>query len=334
MKASLRKLIHKQNLTREETHTLFSTLSTYPLEQQAVFITLLTQKNESIDELLGALDFLSIQTHSIDFTCDPVDIVGTGGDGLNTFNISTAASLLIASCDVYVAKHGGRSSSSRTGSTDVLEQLGIPIHDKLERCMQDLAAYKYTYLLAPLFNTAFKSFSNLRKSLNIPTVFNVLGPLLNPMKPKRQVIGVYRPDLLSTVTHLLKTQGSVHAIVVHSADGMDELSVSAPTHIMELAHGKISQYTITPQDVGLTESSLDTIIGGDAKENANIIRGIFEGQITDAKLDVVLLNSAAGLLAADRVVHLRDGVDMARMMIQSGKTAAFFNTLQSKGICI
>lgn len=329
MRDYLKTLIQKQNLTRIQAYNVLSQLATYPIEQQAAFLALLARKNESIDEIQGALDFILEQSTLVHSPFDIIDMVGTGGDGLNTFNISTAASLVIASCDVYVAKNGGRSSTSKSGSVDVLEALGVPIKQTAQACLHDLTTHKYTFLSGPVFNTSLKSFASLRKNLNIPTLFNILGPLLNPMQPKRQVIGVYRRELLSPMAHILKARNSQHALVVHSQDGMDELSVSAPTHILELNHGKITEYTITPEDIGLKRAPLEEIIAGDAAENAAIIRGIFEGRITGAKLDVVLLNSAAGLLAADRVIHLSDGVAIARMMIASGKTAAFLKSLQS-----
>ena len=329
MKYYLSAFMQGKNLTRSEAYSIFSRLSTYPLALQAAFIVLLTKKKESEAELLGMLDFMLEQSEPICSSYDAVDIVGTGGDAIGTFNISTAASLVIASCGVYVAKHGGRSVTSQSGSTDVLEALGIPVCRTSEACITGLETQGYTYMWGALFNPALRSFAALRKSLDIPTVFNILGPLLNPMQLKRQVIGVSRPDLLQSMASILKKKGSSHALVVHSDDGMDELSVSAATQVLELRHGKIKKYRLLPHEVGLNQSSLCDVAGGTALENAGIIRGIFEGRISGAPLDIVLLNSAAGLLVADKVAHLREGVDMARMAIASGKTAFFVNQLQS-----
>jgi anthranilate phosphoribosyltransferase len=327
----LKALMHGKHLTRTETHTVFSQLSTYPLEQQAAFLALLAVKKETVEELLGALDFIVESSTVIPSSYDLVDIVGTGGDGLRTFNISTAASVVMASCGVYVAKHGGRHVTSLTGSADVAEGLGISQHATSKACLKSLKATGYTYVFGPAFNTALQSFALLRQHLAIPTIFNRMGPLINPMQPRRHVIGVSRLDLLRTVSQVLQERGVVHALVVHSADGMDELSVSAATHVVELHHGQWKEYTLTPEEVGLRRSPLQEVQGGDAMKNATLIRGIFTGTVTGAPLDIVLLNTAAGLLVADRVVNFREGVAMARQAIASGETALLLNRLQSEG---
>ncbi|PJD94115.1 MAG: anthranilate phosphoribosyltransferase [Legionella sp.] len=328
----LDKLIAGNNLTRHESYTLFSQMATYPLSSQAEILNIFAKKKETAEELLGAMEALLEHSVSIDYPHEVVDIVGTGGDGLKTFNISTAASLVVASCGVTVAKHGGRRVTSLSGSTDVLAALGVPMPQTANASITLLKTQGYTYLWAPLFNPLLSAFGEVRKQLGIPTILNTLGPLLNPIRPKRQVLGVYSQHLVPTIAQVLKASGLDHALVVHSEDGLDELSMSAPTHIAELRNGFINQYRITPEEVGLKSAPLQDVIGGDSTENANIIRDLFSGKINDAKLDIVLLNSAAGLLVANQVATLKEGVELARSAIASGLTAAFLHTLQSTSI--
>lgn len=325
----LDKLIAGNHLTRHESYTLFLHMATYPLFKQAEILNLFAKKEETAEELIGAMEALLEHSVSINYSHAVVDIVGTGGDGLKTFNISTAASLVVASCGVTVAKHGGRSVTSLSGSTDVLTALGVPMPQTSEASITLLKTQGYAYLSAPLFNPLLSAFGEVRKQLGRPTILNTLGPLINPIRPKHQVLGVYNRRLLPIIAEVLKASGLDHALVVHSEDGLDELSISAPTHVAELQHGLITEYQITPEEVGLKSASLQDIVGGSSTENANIIRELFSGKIHDAKLDIVLLNSAAGLLVANQVATLKEGVERARSAITSGRTAAFLHALQS-----
>lgn len=325
----LEKLIAGKNLTHHESHTLFSQMATYPLLQQAEILSAFAKKGETAEELKGAMDALLEHSILIDYPHDVIDIVGTGGDGLKTFNISTAASLVVASCGVTVAKHGGRSVTSLSGSTDVLTALGVPMPQTSEATISLLKTQGYAYLSAPLFNPLLSAFREVRKQLGVPTILNTLGPLINPIRPKRQVLGVYRQQLVPTIAEVLKASGLHDALVVHAEDGLDEFSISAPTHVAELRHGLITDYQITPEEVGLKSASLKDIVGGNSVENANMIRDLFSGKINDAKLDIVLLNSAAGLLVANQVATLKEGVELARAVIGSGRTAALLHRLQS-----
>lgn len=329
MKTYLKRLISGKNLTQSESYHLFSQLSQHSPEQQAAVLALLAIKKETVDELLGTMRFMMEQSTSMPSPDHLIDIVGTGGDGMGTFNISTAASLVIASCGIPVAKHGGKKVTSQAGCIDVLQALGIPQHQTKESCIQQLNERGYTYLWAPLFNQALKNMGELRQKLGVSTIFNTLGPLLNPMRPKRQVIGVYRPDLLHTISQVLCKRGVERALVVHSEEGLDEFSISAPTHVADIHQGNIRHYTITPESLGLTTYPLDDVLGGDATDNANTIRGLFLNQITGAKLDIVLLNSAAGLLVAEAASSWPEGIDMAKNAIQSGRAHSFLTQLQS-----
>lgn len=325
----LDKLITGNNLTRHESYTLFLQMATYPLFRQAEILNIFAKKKETAEELLGAMEAMLEHSVSIDYPHEVVDIVGTGGDGLKTFNISTAASLVVASCGVAVAKHGGRRVTSLSGSTDVLTALGVPMPQTSDASITLLKTQGYAYLQAPLFNPLLNAFGEVRKQLGIPTILNTLGPLINPIRPKRQVLGVNNQHLLPIIAQVLKASGLHHALVIHSEDGLDEFSMSAPTHVAELRHGLITEYQITPEEVGLKSAPLQDVVGGDSTENAHIIRNLFSGKIKGAKLDIVLLNSAAGLLVANQVATLKEGVERARSAITSGLTAAFLHTLQS-----
>lgn len=295
--------------------------------QKGALLAIMSTRQESVEELASASKYLlkrSIKMHS-NQNC--IDIVGTGGDGLKTFNISTAASFVIASCGVKVAKHGGRSVSSISGSADVLEELGIPFYEIEESINQSLNKNNYVYLWAPLFNPFLKALAPLRQELGIPTLLNIVGPLINPMRPRRQVVGVYRADLVLKVAKVLQMLGSTNAMVVHSLEGLDELSVSSPTKIAHLENGNIFEYEITPEQVCLKNYPLKEIQGGDPKENAALIKDIFSNKRKGACLDVVLLNAAAGLIVAGCVSNFEEGIEMAKIAITSGATLNLLNQI-------
>lgn len=323
----LKQLISGAHFTSQQMYECCELLIRAPQAQQAAILALISAKGETVEELTGALRYLFEQATKFHYPEDVIDIVGTGGDRLKTFNISTAAGLVVASCGVKIARYSGRSVTSAAGSIDTLEALHIPIYDNVESICRSLDQYNYAILPAPLFNPVFKSFSPLRKELGIPTMFNILGPLSNPLHPKKQVIGVYRKDLMRKVAQVLQQFGSTHCMIVHGHEGLDELSISAPTYITELKNGIISEYEITPEAVGLKRASLEEILGGDAKENAKIIWDIFSGQKLGALLDIVLLNAAAGLVVAERASSLQEGIALAREAIQSGKTLKLLQTI-------
>lgn len=328
MTTYLNQLIAGKPFTRDESYALLLEMTSYPVLEQARFLSLFAQRSQTVEELLGSMDALLAHSILIDYPDDVIDIVGTGGDGLQTFNISTAASLVVASCGVAVAKHGGKRVTSLCGSNDVLTALNIPLPTTSNRCKTILKTQGFVYLSAPLFNPMLHSFCAVRNHLNRPTLFNLLGPLVNPIRPKYQVLGVYQPYLVPIMAEVLKQSGVHRALVVHSNDGLDELSISAPTQIAELNNGLITYYQITPQALGLAPGCLKDMIGGNRFDNARLIHNILAGNITDSRLDIVLLNSAAGLLIANKVPTLQEGIAMARQAIASGQTDAFLQALQ------
>jgi len=250
-----------------------------------------------------------------------VDTCGTGGDASGSFNISTAAALVAAAAGAKVAKHGNRAITSKSGSADVLEALGIPIHLAPEAAAEALRVHGFCFLLAPSHHPAMKAVMPVRRALGVRTVLHVLGPLLNPAGARRQVMGVYQARLVPLVGEALAMLGAEHALVVHGdgdgIKGQDEFALSGPSEVAEVRGGVMETYTVTPEDFGLTRAPLDALAGGDAAETAAILTGIFAGE-AGPKRDIVLMNAAAVLLTAGVAGGLREGVAIAAKAIDSG----------------
>jgi anthranilate phosphoribosyltransferase len=247
-----------------------------------------------------------------------LEIVGTGGDGSNTFNISTTSAIVISAAGVPVAKHGNRSASSKCGAADVLEELGVNIYIEPEKSLKCLKEINLCFLFAQNYHLAMKYVAGVRKELSIRTIFNILGPLTSPAGASMEVLGVYEEYLVEPLTQVLKNLGVKSALTVYGIDGMDEISVSDKTSVCELKDGNIMSYEITPEYFGMEKASKEDLIGGDAKENAKITRAILNGE-KGPKRNAVLLNSAAGLYVAGKVESLREGVQLAEEIIDSGK---------------
>ena len=326
------KLLKLDNLSIKESYSLFSKFSEYSLEKQSSILALLRAKHETTEEILGALQYFNEYSQTINHAFDIVDIVGTGGDGIGTFNISTTASIVVASCGVYVAKHGGRSATSLSGSKDVIQKLGIGIPSTTVECVQYLQKNKYVFLFAPLFNSELKKYGILRKNISFPTIFNILGPLLNPMKPKKWLIGVYRKDLMHKLADILKLQNVKHAMIVHSKDGLDEISISDSTEILEIKDGYIQHYEIKPEYFGLPIANITQLKGGDSTENSIIIQDILSNKINGPKLHIVLLNAGASLYISGKTNSIADGIMMAKKTIENGSALALLNNIRGTSI--
>ncbi len=333
MKDYLSLLTAGTDLSCSQSYAVMQNFLEYPYEQQCAFLALLSAKKESMEELFGLQQALQEHTQPLHTRFDVVDMVGTGGDGIGSFNISTAASLLIASSGAYVAKHGGRSASSLSGSSDVLTELGIQTVQNQQQLNLELSQHHFSFILAPVFNPIFKQFATLRKSLQMPTAFNILGPLLNPLRPRRQVIGVYRSDLVAKIALILRELGSIHALVVHAEDGLDEFSVSSATQVAELKNGIIREYQITPQEVGLKLAPLESILGGTPAENAVIISELLTNQRQGPMLDILLFNAAAGLYVAGIAATIAEGITIARRLITTQKAGNLLASLQRSHSC-
>lgn len=285
------------------------------------FLTALRLKGESIDEITGFAEVMRDKATRIECTReDVVDTCGTGGDGLSTFNISTCAAVVAAGAGVAVAKHGNRSVSSSCGSADVLKELGVNIEADppiVERCLEEVGI---GFLFAPKLHLAMKYAIGPRREIGIRTVFNILGPLTNPAGARRQLLGVYDGALTDTLARVLSKLGSKRVFVVHGEDGLDEISTTGPTQVTELNEGQVRTYSIHPEDFDLPVAVMDDLTGGDAAANAAILKGVLSGQ-KDAKRDIVLLNSAAVIVAAGKASDLKEGLERAAESIDSGLAA-------------
>lgn len=285
--------------------------------QIAGFLMGLAMKGESEEEILTTVKLFRDYAIKIKSPEGAIDIVGTGGDRSGTFNVSTATTFVVAGAGVPVAKHGNRSASSQCGSIDVLEELGIKVDmtpQCAERCLFECGL---TVLFAPLYHPAMKRVVPVRKELKIRTIFNIIGPMLNPAMVKRQLIGVFSKEYMETIAKVLMKLGAEQITVVHSEEGLDEISISSKTFLVTAKDGNLYSTTIMPEDLGLKRSSIDNIKGGDRKENAKIIIDILKGK-EGAPRDMVLMNSAVALLIANKVKDYKEGIDVATESIESG----------------
>ncbi len=298
--------------------------------QVAAFITGLRMKGETVDEITGAARVMrqkvtrvpvldsTVNLDRDDIEESLVDTCGTGGDGTNTFNISTATAFVVAGAGLKVAKHGNRSVSSQCGSADVVKALGINLDLNPEQVGRCVAEVGIGFLFAPLLHSAMKYAIGPRREIGIRTIFNLLGPLTNPAGAGIQVLGVYDPELTGVIARVLKNLGGKNAMIVHGAGCLDELSLVGESTIVRLQDGEISSFSLVPEDVGLERATLEAVKGGDSFTNADIMLNIFAGD-KGPKRDVVLLNAAAVLVTAGKADDFRSGVEQAAAVIDSGK---------------
>ena len=315
----LKKLIAKENLTHNEMTDLMQSIMSGGLSPNYVsaILTALSIKGETIDEISAAAQVLRDNLTPVDLDDDVVDTCGTGGDGLKTFNISTCASFVAAGAGVRIAKHGGRSISSSSGSADVLESLGVNVSVDNIKMKQLVDSIGIGFMFAPNFHPAMKHVAPIRKDLGIRTIFNVLGPLANPANAKRQVIGVFNKSLTSIFSEVLKKLESKKVLVVHGCDGMDEISMSGKTFISELDSENIANYQIHPNDFGFNEEDNKHLFAADVNASKEIILKILNKEDLPAK-NIVLLNSAAIIYVAGLAKNLNDAIEMAVKSIQDG----------------
>lgn len=286
--------------------------------QMSAYLTSLSLKGETIDEITASAEAMRSHCVKLLNDYDVLEIVGTGGDGSNSFNISTTSSIVISSAGVPVAKHGNRAASSKSGAADVLESLGVNINLAPEKCGKLLDEINICFLFAQNYHIAMKYVAPIRKELGIRTIFNILGPLANPAGATMQVMGVYNEALVEPLAEVLSNLGVKRGMVVYGMDKLDEISVSSATKVSEIRDKKIESYTIKPEDFNITPCKKDDLTGGDADFNANITRSILNGE-KGPKRDAVVLNSAAGLYVADKVKSLNDGVELAENLIDNGE---------------
>ena len=319
--AAIRRIVEGESLGREEMYALFGeVMDGHATEvQKAALLIALRMKRETPDEITGAAMAMRARVTPLSVDADTViDTCGTGGDGRGTFNISTLAAVVAAAAGALVAKHGNRAVSSACGSADLLRQLGANIDLDAAQTTDVLKRVGMAFLFAPRLHPAMGALVAVRRELGIRTIFNVLGPLTNPAFARRQVMGVYSAGLVETVAEVLRNLGAVHALAVHSRDGLDEISVCAPTLVCELRDGALRTYELTPAEIGLEIHDPEELRGGDAAANAEIAGRILGGE-KGARRDIVLANAAAALYVGGLAASIRDGVELAASVIESGE---------------
>lgn len=322
IKEAIDKVVRRIDLGQDEMAAVFEEIMSGEATpvQIAAFITALRMKGETVDEITAAAKVMRKKAAAISLgeKEDLIDTCGTGGDASNTFNISTAAAFVVAGCGIKVAKHGNRSVSSQCGSADVLEELGVKIDlppEGVKRCIKKIGI---GFMFAPVFHGAMKFAAAPRKEIGIRTIFNILGPLSNPAGASYQIMGVFKPELTGTMAKVLANLGARAAMIVHSEDGLDEISISGKTKITEYKNKKIRSYYVQPKNFGLKRAGLYSVKGGDKKANAQIILDILSGK-RGPQADIVLMNAGAALVLMDEARDFRDGVKLAGEAIDSGR---------------
>ena len=317
---AIRRIVDGQHLGRDEMHEVFGEVMDGRASdaQKSALLIALRMKGETADEITGAAAAMRQRAIAIPHRTEGlVDTCGTGGDGRGTFNVSTVAALVAAAAGASVAKHGNRAVSSSCGSADVLAALGVNIDLDAARMSDVLERTGISFLFAPKLHPAMGAVAAIRRELGVRTIFNVLGPLTNPAFARRQVLGVYSLHLVDLLARVLLALGADHAMVVHSRDGLDEISISAPTHVCEVSDGALRSYELTPEEIGLRRHELAELAGGDARENARIAREILAGG-NGARTEIVAANAGAALYISGAAETIREGVAMAREAIATG----------------
>ncbi|HYC60819.1 MAG TPA: anthranilate phosphoribosyltransferase [Thermoanaerobaculia bacterium] len=319
---AIKRIVDGRSLTRDEMHEVFGHVMDGRATdvQKSALLVALRMKGETAEEITGAAMAMRERVTPLDVDSirdQLVDTCGTGGDGRGTFNISTIAALVAAGAGANVAKHGNRAVSSSCGSADLLGALGVNLDLDATRMSHVLQRAGIAFLFAPRLHPAMSAVASVRRELGVRTIFNVLGPLTNPAFARRQVLGVYAQRLVETVAQVLAALGAVHALVVHSRDGLDEISVSAPTLVCEVRDGATRTYEITPEEIGVRMHPIDALAGGDVNANAAIAREVL-GNAGGARHDIVIGNAGAALYVAGAASSIKEGVKLAHESIASG----------------
>ena len=323
IKEAIVKIVSKEDLTYDEAYAVMNEImsgETSPT-QNAAFLAALSTKSaraETTDEIAGCAAAMREHATQVDTGMDTLEIVGTGGDGAHSFNISTTSALVAATAGIKVAKHGNRAASSKCGTADCLEALGVNIVQTPEKCVEMLKEAGMCFFFAQTYHTSMKYVGPIRKELGFRTVFNILGPLTNPGRPTMQLLGVYDEYLVEPLTQVLINLGVKRGMVVYGRDKLDEISLSAPTKICEIRDGWYRSTVIAPEDFGLTRCKKEDLVGGTPEENAAITRAILQGE-KGPKRDAVLMNAGAALYIGGKADTLTDGVKKAGEILDSGE---------------
>ena len=323
------KIVNKQDLTYNEAYSVMNEIMsgvTTPT-QNAAFLAALSTKSaraETIDEISGCAAAMRAHATKVETNMDVFEIVGTGGDNAHSFNISTTSAIIAAAGGMKVAKHGNRAASSKCGTADCLEALGVNIQQNPEKCIELLNEVGMCFFFAQKYHASMKYVGSIRKELGFRTVFNILGPLTNPSSPKMQLLGVYDDYLVEPLAQVLISLGVKRGMVVYGLDKLDEISLSAPTKICEFKDGWFKSYTITPEEFGFERCKKANLVGGTPEENAEITKNILKGE-KGHKRNAVLMNAGASLYLGDKAKTFKDGINLAAEIIDSGKA---IDTLQ------
>ncbi|MBR4632878.1 MAG: anthranilate phosphoribosyltransferase [Elusimicrobia bacterium] len=327
IKEAIVKAVAKQNLTFEESQTVIDEIMSGQASQiqMSAFLTAMSVKKETIEEITGAAAGMRKHCVKLLNDMDILEIVGTGGDKSNSFNISTTSAFVVSAAGIPVAKHGNRAASSKCGAADVLEALGAKITISPEKSKEILDKINFCFLFAQNYHIAMKYVAPVRKELGIRTIFNILGPLVNPAGASMQLLGVYDEDLIEPMAKVLSNLGVKSAMVVYGTDGLDEISASSLTKVCEVINGNYKTYEIEPELFGMKKCKKEDLLGGTPKENAQITRDILSGA-QGAKTDAVILNSAAAIHIAKPEISIKQAIDIAKDIIESKKA---LNQLES-----
>ena len=329
MQSAIKTVLERKDLTAEEMNTVMRIIMTGEATPAQIggFLVGLRMKGETVDEIAAAAKVMRELATGVKVSGDHiVDIVGTGGDGSNTFNISTACTFVVAAAGGTVAKHGNRSVSSKSGSADLLEAAGVKLDlnsEQVAKCINDVGV---GFMFAPMHHSAMKHAIGPRKEMAVRTIFNVLGPLTNPAGAPNQLLGVFSDELVEPLAEVLNKLGSNHVMVVHSEDGMDEISIGAVTNVAELKDGKVTTYSITPDQFGFTRTNISELAVNSAEESLAVIKKVFDNESGAAK-DIVKFNSGAAIYVAGLADSLEAGIEKAEEVISSGAAKAKLDAL-------
>ncbi|PLX42919.1 MAG: anthranilate phosphoribosyltransferase [Hyphomicrobiales bacterium] len=327
-KTYIGKIANGDALTREEAQAAFDIMMSGEATAAQIggFLMGLRVRGEKVSEIIGAVTAMRSRMLKVEAPDNAIDIVGTGGDALGTYNVSTCAAIVVAACGVPVAKHGNRAISSKSGAADALIELGVDLDIGPEKIAECIKGAGVGFMFAPAHHSAMRHVGPARAELGTRTIFNLLGPLSNPAGVKRQVIGVFKQSWLEPLTFVMQALGSERIWMVHGSDGMDELTTTGPTFVSELHDGHIKYFEVVPSDAGLETARPEDLRGGDAGENAAALSRVLDGE-PGAYRDIVLLNSAASLMVADKAESLFEGAEIAAKAIDSGEAKAALERL-------
>ncbi|WP_415897541.1 anthranilate phosphoribosyltransferase [Neptuniibacter sp. QD72_48] len=324
IKQALALVVDRQDLCQEDMRAVMNQIMTGQATDAQIggLLIALRMKGETVNEITGAADAMRSLATPVDINVpNAVDIVGTGGDGANLFNVSSACSFVVAAAGGHVAKHGNRSVSSSSGSADLLETAGINLELKPEEIAQCIEKVGLGFMFAPQHHSAMKHAIGPRKEMSLRTLFNILGPLTNPAGVKHYLLGVFDKTLCRPLAEALQALGAVHAMVVHAAEGLDEISLAGDTYVAELKDGEVSEYTLTADDVGLSKQTLEGLQVSSSAESLEMIQAAFAGEHAKA-VDMIAINAGAALYVSDQAANLKEGVALAKETILSGAAAS------------